>query len=103
MERRSVVAGGRGSRRRAVRVLGGLLGCICAPLVAPAQAAFALTVSGGAVNAVEGAAFKGQVATFSDLTGLTGCQPISNYASSVSWSDDRPTSAATSGAPSAPG
>ncbi|HWH11691.1 MAG TPA: hypothetical protein VG165_11235 [Solirubrobacteraceae bacterium] len=103
MERRSVVAGGRDSRRRARRVLGGLLGCICAALLAPVQSALALTVTGGTVSAVEGAAFKGQVATFSDLTGLTGCQAVSSYASSVSWSDDRTTSSATVGAPAANG
>jgi hypothetical protein len=79
-------------------VVGGLLGCVCAPLIAPAQSAFAVSVSPGTISSVEGSQFSGQVATFSDLS-LVVCQASSTYRSSVNWSDDNATSAASVGAP----
>jgi PKD repeat protein len=75
-----------------------VLGCVCAPLLAPVQAAFAVTVSAGSISSVEGAPFSGQVATFSDFAVL-GCPAGSSYKSSVAWSDDSTSSTATIGTP----
>jgi hypothetical protein len=83
-------------------VLGGLLGCVCASLVAPVQAAFAVTVTTGTISSVEGAQFSGPVGSFSDL-GLVGCQALSSYTATVAWGDDHTTSTATLGTPSETG
>ncbi len=96
------MVGSRGPRRRARQVLAGLLGCVCASLIAPVQSAFAVSVSPGTIGSVEGASFTGQVATFSDLS-LIACQASATYRSTVTWSDDNATSAASVGTPTLSG
>ncbi|HEX3873541.1 MAG TPA: hypothetical protein VHW26_05310 [Solirubrobacteraceae bacterium] len=71
---------------------------MCAPLLVGVPSAFAVTVTAGTLSSVEGAPFTGQVATFSDVA-LLACQSIASYSSTVAWTDDGTTTAATIGTP----
>jgi PKD repeat protein len=86
MPRRNAPAHDAGPGARRVRRFGALFACTFAVLCVPAQSAWAVTVSGGSVSAVEGVPFTGTVAAFTDLAAV-GCQATASYTATVVWAD----------------